>query len=469
TPTLIPSPVPSPTAGATPATNPPITAVGSGQLPAISRDLLFISEGGFKRWNHRTGQIDTLVAGPPAAQRTYPDPDDPRRYYGFPGDVTHYDVSDNGTRAIVARIVRSDIVPVALAGQEEPRDLVRLIQELIYVDLVSGETWVVTPAIYNVRALDLSPNGERIAVSATGVGTPPEPIIISEYAADWPWAMFVQEMQGGNGRDTRRVATCDQLCDQPVWHVENNLVVWSDSGDLWLYNISANDPELLLAGEQVDPNIPEMREHFGPIDWANNGRYLRVWRSVIEGGSQAVLDIPTGALIDIPNSFVYIDPLPIEISWMPDDRLLIASNGNSEQPTPTLSLWRVLLEEGRVNQEEALTLSGQSVGVTGSRHLADGRFAYALVGNGTSSDSGTYLLTSLSQSPERVNAVPDSNLGADFPWSAGDMGVYWVSDGSGAIVSLAGETYYAPANGDFLYNVSAALGRGATDFYWQNQ
>lgn len=471
TPTLIPSPTASPTAVTMPVTDPPITAVGIGQLPPISRDLLFVNDGALRRWNHLSGQIDTLVAGPDPAQRTYSDPNDPRQYYGFPGDVTHYAVSQNGKRAIVVRIVRSDIVPVLIPEQsEEPRDFVRQVQELIYVDLVSGERWTVAPQIYNVLGVALSPNGERVTVSATAVGqTPPEPTRYDGYA-EWESNIFVQEMQGGNGRDIRQIHTCDNFCSDPVWHIENNLAVWGDYSGLWLYNTAATSPEILLPSPQVDPvNAPDLREVYGPIDWANNGRYLRIWRSVIEGGSQAILDIPTGTLIDIPDSFVYVAAFPIEISWMPDDRLLVAYNGNEQQPAPSISLWRVLLDEGRVAREELLALSNQPVGVQGSAYLDDGRFAYTLMGDGTQSASGTYLLTSLSQPPERVNAVPDGLTGGEMSWIGSGLHVLWANDGSGAIswsYTDIGEVFYAPVNGDALYQVTPALGRGAKDFHW---
>ncbi len=369
----------------------------------------------------------------------------------------------------MVRIVRSDIVPVLVPAQsEEPRDFVRQLQELIYVDLVSGERWTVTPQIYNVQEVDLSPNGERIVVLATAVGqTPPEPMQ-TDQTAEWASRIFVQEMQGGNGRDIRAIHTCESYCSAPLWHIENNLAVWGDSDGLWLYNIAANAPETLLPSLVVDP-ANDLREVYGPIAWANNGRYLRIWRSVIEGGSQAILDIPTGTLIDIPDSFVYVDAFPIEISWMPDDRLLIAYNGNEQQPTPSLSLWRVLLDEGRVAQEEQLTLSNQPVGVQGSAYLDDGRFAYTLMGDGSQSASGSYLLTSLSQPPERVNAVPDGLTGDEMAWLGSGLHVSWAPDGSGAIMwsyTDIGEVFYAPANGDALYQVTPALGRGAHDFYW---
>lgn len=465
TPTLVPSPTPTSAPLVMPVTDPPLTAVDSTQLPPLSRDLLFLQEGSFKRWNALTGQIETLIPGPDPAQRTYPDPEDVRQYYGFPGDVTQFKVSQDGNRALAVRIVRSDIVPFLIPEQsEEPRDFVRQLQEIIYMDLVSGEQWTVTPQIYNVQGVDLSPNGERMAVLATAVGqTPPEPTRYDGYA-EWASTMFIQEMQGGNGRDIRAVHACDNYCSAPLWHIENNLAVWGDRNGLWLYNIAATTPESLLPSPVVDASF-DLREVYGPIAWANNGRYLRIWRSVMEGGSQAILDIPTRTLIDIPDSFVYVDPFPIEISWMPDDRLLIAANGQNEMPTPTLSLWRISLDEGRVNREEILTLSNQPVGVQGAIHLADGRFAYGLIGDGSQSASGTYLLTSLSQPPERVNALPDGLFGEEIFWPGDGLSVLWSPDGTGAIIEAKDELFYAPANGNALYHIPH--GRGAHHFYWR--
>jgi hypothetical protein len=130
-------------------------------------------------------------------------------------------------------------------------------------------------------------------------------------------------------------------------------------------------------------------------------------------------------------------------------------------------LWRIFLDEGRISREESLSLSNQQVGGLGARPLQDGRFAYALMGDGTQTSSGTYWLTSLSEQPQRVNAMPDNQPGTEFPWVGFDADVFWAGDGSGAIIRWRDETYYAPANGNFLYNVTFALGRGVSKYVWQ--
>jgi hypothetical protein len=89
------------------------------------------------------------------------------------------------------------------------------------------------------------------------------------------------------------------------------------------------------------------------------------------------------------------------------------------------------------------------------------------MGDGTQTSSGTYWLTSLSEQPQRVNAMPDNQPGTEFPWVGFDADVFWAGDGSGAIIRWRDETYYAPANGNFLYNVTFALGRGVSKYVWQ--
>ncbi|MCA9946273.1 MAG: hypothetical protein KC449_22470, partial [Anaerolineales bacterium] len=88
TPTLVPTTTPTATIAATAVTNPPVQVISSQPLPATSRDLLFIADGAFKQWNHATGQIETIVAGPGAASPSAENPDVPAN-----GSITAFSMS----------------------------------------------------------------------------------------------------------------------------------------------------------------------------------------------------------------------------------------------------------------------------------------------------------------------------------------------------------------------------------------
>jgi len=225
---------------------------------------------------------------------------------------------------------------------------------------------------------------------------------------------------------------------------------------LWLYNQAATRPESLLANTT---DTPEGTAVYSPIAWAANSRYLLLWRSHFEGGSRAVFDVPTGQIIDVPDSFVYVDPFPAEIVWMPDDRLYVLRSQDEGQLRPMAELWRVSLDSGQLVLEESRRLSDQPLYATAPRHLLDGRFAYALVGATPVDGSGLYILTALAENetPEHVNAVLPAPAAPDIQWSP---------EGAGAVIAQEGSVFYAPAGDDFLYNVQAVLGQQAHSFHW---
>ena len=110
--------------------------------------------------------------------------------------------------------------------------------------------------------------------------------------------------------------------------------------------------------------------------------------------------------------------------------------------------------------EEQKRLAEAVIFPGGGAHLEGGRFAYFLVNRDNRQLSGLYHLTSFSEAPERVNAVPP----ADF---ASDLRVVWLPDGSAALIGdLDGRTYYSPADGDFLYDLTRAVGIWGHSFTW---
>lgn len=442
TPTAAPSPtpeepLPTPTAAPTPATNPAVQPTANG-LPPTSQNLYLLVNGNLLRWNHLTGQIETLLASADPSSRIQ-DPENP--VANFVGDITHVAISPDGKRATAARLTSQE----QTRQPDEALGFDRLLRyqqhQILFIDLVSGEQWVMVPRADNVQGIAISPNAERVAFVASGLSGGTSPSAPEETAQ----TMHVLATGGGSGPSAPQpVGTCLVGCFGPLWHIESNLLVWADHAALWLFNTAASQPEKLLNYRYNETDI----EWYWPVAWANNGRYLLLDEFRFESQSSAVYDVPTQTLLAVPTTGNFITPYPVAVQWMPDDRLLIARSNLQ----PQLELWRVDLDGRAVVKEEERVVGTAGQGLIGTRHLADGRFAFAL--STAEASAGTYLLTSLSEEPLRVNAIPPANPADPFAVPR----VVWAADGSGAWVTTSTAAYYAPASGGALYEISAVWG-----------
>lgn len=471
TPTLVATVIPTTEAVATAVTNPPVHVINSQPLPASSRNLLFLADGAFKRWNQANGQIETIVPGPNPASRVQAD--DSLPIDAFVGDVTGYATSADGKRAVVARLIGEQPT-----GESET-SLVETSHELLFVDMVSGEIWTLVPQVDNLGTFGLSPDAQQLAFAATGLDGLPDALgseVDFANGEPLPNNLYVMSTNGGSPGSITQVRDCTGHCFDPVWHIENNLVAFADEAALWLYNIAAREPEMLLENTPYTEGMADVGQIsiYSPIAWASNGRYLLVWEGLWEGAHSAVLDVPTKAFALIPNSFDYDRVFPAEISWMSDDRLLIWRTQIEDriEQIPLVELWRFDPTTEQLNLEESATLANLPLGVSGGTYLADGRFAFALHEIPGSDDppaaqtSGTYVLTSLAETPERVNSLPPTSTAYLHTQ------VVWAKDGSGALLvqqprQFETTVYYAPIDGDFLYEITAVLGQNPHDFRWQ--
>ncbi|HFQ92884.1 MAG TPA: hypothetical protein ENK32_02665 [Anaerolineae bacterium] len=442
TPTLAPTNTPTPTAEATAVTNPPTQAVTAAPLPVTGRDLLFLAGGAFRQWNHNTRQIETILPGPDPASRI---PDEEIRLPHFVGDITGFVMSADGKRAVIARLKSAELI-----GEPGGANILQQTFELLFMDMISRELWTLVPQIDNLGQFALSADAQQLAFTGTGMdgARPPSP------EEPLPEKLYVMPTGGGNPGPIRQIRLCEQNCAGLVWHPDDNLLAFGDREALWLFNLAATEPELWLAnsGDMV----------FTPLDWARNGRYLMLWKGGYEGGSRVVLDVPTRQLADVPNTFAYAEPFPVQTTWLPDDRLYVLRSLSLEGAlTPTAELWRIQPENGVELREEWATLSDQPLGVSGQQYLEDGRFAYVLFAPEANPAAGTYILKGMAETPQRVNAVPP------VAYTPGGQRALWAADGSGALIVSGGRVYYAPAAGEALFEVTAVLGGDPAQFQWQ--
>ena len=461
TPTLVPTETPTPEIVVTAVTDPHVQVINSQPLPATSRDLLFIADGSFKQWNHATGQIETIVAGTNGANLA---PESQEIIAA--GSIASYVMSADGKRAVVARVLNAANAPDV---QNAP---IEYSYELLFVDMISGEVWTLVPQVDNLLGYDLSPNAQQLAFIGSGLNGIPDATSVDLPATN----LYILETGGGNPANLRQVHSCQTYCRNPKWHIENNLVAFGDDEALWLYNIAADEPEMLFENTPFEREMSDVGQVsvYWPQAWASNGRYLMLLHGRWEGASNAILDIPTGSLIEVPNSFIYAEVFPPQVSWMPDDRVLVwQTEENDNNFTPLVELWRFDLGSGKLVLEESAQLSDEMMGVMGGTYLEDGRFAFALDAPPTPNTPtavrdqiGTYQLTSLAEAPERVNSLPV--LAEGFA----QMQALWAKDGSGAFLTQTSypnqpKLFYAPTDGEFLYEVTAVFGQNPHNFQWQ--
>ncbi|HRQ39696.1 MAG TPA: hypothetical protein PLD25_17445 [Chloroflexota bacterium] len=460
TPTLAATATETGPPAATPVTNPPVQAISGAPLPTISRDLLFLADGALKRWNQRTQQIEVVLPGPVPAARVR---ENANQWNPVVGDMTDFSVSADGKRAVAARLTA--VIPVTrtntLGGNEYPD--VDTQHELWFTDLVSNETWRIVSRVDNLRGLALSPDARHVAFQGASLDgnyavQPSGELVLHVY--------FLPTGGGAPGSITN-AATCNRYCGGLAWHPDNNLFVWNDNTAVWLQNLAGRESEQLIPNRPFNEQAPDIANVavYSPIAWANNGRYLLLWKGGWEGGSRAVFDVPTKSLVDVPDTAVYVNEFPTEVMWMPDARLFVLrSETGTGAFQPRAELWRFQPEQNTIVKEESVVLSNQNVGAAGGQHLDDGRFAYVLFAqDALNTGAGAYHLVSFNETPERVNASPP------VPFMPGTATAFWSKDGYGVLIMTQeyGRVYYAQADGDYLYDVTAVLGAEPHAFHWQ--
>lgn len=442
--TGLPTPLPTPTLAPTPApeTSPSLTMAAANDLPATTRDLVFISDGALRMWNHNNAQLETLV---PRGETADPDAVRETVFTPLAGDVTQFDVSRDGNRIAAARLTYTETITDTSDGS--PVQRIYTESELLFIDTVSKETWTLVPTLTNFVDLSISPNQQQVAFIGSTLSGFPEP---TATAADAPRRIYLTTTPDGQPRE---IGACADFCGGLLWHPNNELVLWADGDALWMYNVSGNTPEQLVQntlGSAADTSL------FRPVSWAGNGRFLLVAEQLWEGSRMAVLDVPSGQILAVPDTGYYADPFPPEVSWMQDDRLLVLRADIAGQRHTSLELWRVQPDAGQLVREEFYDLDANAAGA-GAVHFENGRFGYGLLAQSDVMVSGLYVQTSLSEPPERVNGLAPAFVAPNIVWSP---------DGSGAVVVQNQLALYAPSSGDDLYQMTAVFGPWAHHFAW---
>ncbi len=406
------TPTLAPTATATALPDP---VINPAQMPAISHDLLFVGQGKLKRWQ-RDGQVVTLLSG----------------------DVVDYSLSADGKRAIVAQLVAATEISNTVTAVTETIKTFALNE----VNLETDGSEMMIPAANSHRplAFQLSPDGKHLAFSAFGLGEPTS-LVLTEKPTTGLYVMALE-----SGLPPVKVRDCAGVCSGLVWHQDNNFFVFGDDEGLFLYNLAAKAPERLTGGE---------RQHFQPLSWAKNGRWLMLLFSEnIEGASTAIFDVPTKRLMEIPHTFFYAGPYYPQLTWMADDRIFLTRLEGIDRGPVLGETYRVVPEEGRVQLDEQVVLTAETMQSLAPKHWQNGRFGYGLYADGRP-ENGFYQRIAFNEPAERLFAMP---------LIAPDE-IVWTPDGSGAIMTGGGGMAYGVVGGELL-DLETAVGLRGQNFTW---
>ena len=421
-----------------------VEIISAGSLPALNQDLLFIADGSLKRWG-RDGQVLTLVTGGDESVSEEP------RLTNEPivGDVTGYSLSGDGRRAAVVRLIASTEISNTVAAYTETVQT----YELSYLNLETGNNQILVPAVNNNGDFEfqLSPDGKHLFFGGWSLGNP-DSLVLNGYSNG---KLYFVEPE--ISIDPKKVMDCAGLCGNLVWHQDNQFVVFRDRDALWLFDINATQPELILEhikmtsdqnGSFVNPKT------YVPISWASNGRYLLIWQGGYEGSQRAVLDLPTKQVMLIPNTIAWVDPMFAEVIWMQDDRVFVV-RPDVENHAALGETFRVNIESGTMDIDETVVLSTDLIHPTAPMHWENGRFGYGLLAEDWNENVGLYQRIAFNEPAEQVNSL----LGATFAPE-----IAWAADASGAAMGKGGRLYYAPSGGE-LYRLDT-IGQLTHDFTW---
>ncbi|MBE2220048.1 MAG: hypothetical protein IAF02_00825 [Anaerolineae bacterium] len=408
-----PTPIQTPTLAptATP-TEEPEPVIDPAKMPAINQDLLFVGNGKLKRWQ-RDGNVVSLLDG----------------------DVVDYSLSKDGKQAVVAQLVASTEISNTVTAVTQTVNTYALNS----VNLETGDTQRLVPAVNSFKdpAFQLSQDGRFVTFSGMGLGDAHALTLGEEVQND----LYVMEI--GTGQSPKKIDACGAYCEGMVWHQDNNFFVFGSDDGLFLYNLAATKPELLLAG---NGNL------FTPLSWAKNGRWLLLRGEDMNGADYFVFDIPTKQLMIVPytnasDGFPYAD-----VTWMQDDRLFMVRN---DSDTAVGETWRVNADANEVQRDESVILSEEHLRPWAPVHWANGRFSYGLLDMDKNTTS-LYQRIAFNEPAELINSVPEA---------ASNLGITWSPDGSGPIVHVDGTVYYVPTHGE-LVDLTTAVGLRGHNFTW---
>jgi len=423
-------------------TAPPSTALvvkplNISQLPSIPHDLLFLDQGNLMRWNHTTGQLETLSS-----------------------NATCYWVSTDRRTVILESAKGGDIYEIAL------------------LDLASGRKTSLVETASRIIDLAISPDGQWVAYIQTE-SLPDEwhcrPDLVAfgiyPFSGPYPATIFslrVSVLQGNASESPVEIGYCKKgetlgFCGRILWSPDSRSILWSDAEGVWSFELGASQARLIIPQTVNQPDYFDNRVYY-PWRWSPLGRYVLTTFQIFEGFTQVVLDTQTGKVAELPGTFTYGYPGSKPV-WMADGRLFTIRpplpSEYTDFPPAAIEIWRVDPQQpGMLVLENSLVLGvfWEQIPTGDPAQLADGRLAFAILSRESGDDParGLYFADPDNLAPRKVNGLPAS-LSEAF-WS--ETGIVWSPDGHGAILQDWSEypmLLYVPTDRSKVYDLSLVI------------
>ncbi len=446
----------------------PITSLDI--LPTLPHDLLFLDSGRLLMW-HQDGQLETIAGRSNMGQAVILQTVSTRlgpEGVQMDGSVHRFSVSADGRFLTYLQWYNnssSQIIWLDLLTRES--------QILVEVDISLPENQISLPS------LEMSPDGQWVAYM----------ISIPDQSAGKPAGYASMNMPSpqsymseGNiflvpvvtPSSSVEISRCQSqstvffnvACGNSLyWSPDSQILYWHDAEGIWDYKTVTSQSQLIVQNQLAPPDHGTGGPIYRLQNIAPSGHHLLAWASGYEGGKQVVVEVATGAVIDVPDSSEYVNPGP-RLAWLNDDRLLAVrgSGSFSSRPDPLLEIWRVDWNSNQfiLDMTIPLTVEGSSL-PREPYQLSDGRLAFAIYNNsGADTQSrGIYTADAQTLSYQKLNSLPPyENYYSTF--------ITWEANGSGAIFQDSEVRYllYIPTDGSVIYDLLSVFSENACCFTW---
>jgi len=419
------------------ATAPVVKPVNIAQLPSIPHDLLFLDQGNLVRWNHTTGQLETLS-----------------------GNTTCYWASPDR---------RTVVLEIAKGGD---------LYEIALLDLASGAKTTLVETASRIIDLAISPDSQWVAYIQSET-LPDEwhcrPDLVAfgiyPFSGPYPATIFSLHLgvsQGNESESPVEIGYCKEgealgFCGRILWSPDSRSILWSDAEGVWSFELGASQAKLIIPQTLNQPDYFDNRVYY-PWRWSPMGRYVLTTFQIFEGVTQVVLDTQTGKVAELPGTFTYGYP-GSKPAWMADGRLFTIRpplpSEYTDFPPAAIEIWRVDPQQpGMLVLENSILLdiAWEQIPTGDPAQLADGRLAFAILSRESGDDParGLYFADPTSLAPRKVNPLPPS-LSESFYFQSG---IVWSPDGQGVILQDWSEypmLLYAPTDGSAVYDLSLVI------------
>jgi hypothetical protein len=457
---LVDSPLPTPTV--TPLPTPQV--ILAKELPPVSHDLLFLSEGALQRWNHQTGQIERLLGPETTAQvgdqhkisfRLGPGPQT--------GTVMDYTA---GRGPHVALLVWRRLAPTENSAQ---------VQALVY-NLETQATIHLTTDREHAVWVTASPDGQWLAwgqqsITSAAARVPGLAAKLPPSTAQWsssaseiylaPIHSPEKAMQVGMSQANLRGSWPE---NNPLfWSADSQHLLWLGEGGVWRLTVADSSTPHFFGFEDVVGEI---------ISVSPTGRSLMAYQyGQWEGSSWAVVDIESGRVMSIPGSFEHSRPNARAI-WIKDNQFFLTRPYSvTGESTGWLEIWEVAPSAPDLLQlERSVPISSTPRSFPTALTQVDEHVMRFLLLNQDGQNPqvpGIYQYNRKSGTLRQLNGFPVSK-----EWASGQdlfsEEAYWLPDGNGLLYkeNWYRQIFYVPVAGARLYDITYRLGEESCCYTW---